>query len=1026
MGVFFKMLLFWAVWCICLTACGSDSDSSSASHSESEESSEGDSSKVISVDAKAADAPVIWGKVQDNRTGDSLDVIQVGGYIWLTQNMNRKGWGTYSVCYDEVNSNCDVYGRHYQPEEAATACPAGFNVPSKNDWSWLSKFSAKHSEVIDAMKITYGGYCVDKIGSIECKKKDEVGKYLTTDGIAVFRPGSMSPAFEDAVKYGLYQLRCVAYTYIVATKNDLPKCDSVAKETLGPYFVVDQKSNYRCLGNRWEDDFNDSCAHVVDRTAVMVDDTLYICKDENWQVASIWESREVCDDKNDFTTLLFNGEHYICEDSSWRHFSKIEEKLGYCRDDLVGTIDTLKTKGYDKKELDSVDVYEGYYCDSTGWRKAVMTDYVGFCDNSRSFEEVEFNDTSFVCRNRKWDTYTRLENQLGAVCNPKRQGKIDSANARAYICDKNEWRIAYMEDIIGVCDSTTHGKEAKYGGETRYCTGETWRTLSDQEKELGKICDKPNKDSIVKDSDGKFYYCNGSASWYPAKIVKVYGNCDSTRAYETVEFEKQQYYCINDNWKQFQHVDSARGFCTPAINGKIDSTFENNRTLYFYCKKNIWVMIPEFDTKIGICDSDNEDEVRWYGDSAYVCKMGWKLASKEQHLGECSTKNEYQTGTYKGEEYICRPNGWSVITKIEKNHGICKADNCEARIQDGGDYYNCNCTSLKWEKISEELWDMGPCQKDTSYFVEKKTSWWYRCNNGSWTALTSPSEVYGSCDKDNVRTGRVRDKLYGCDPDNLLWMKWYALEDIDTVKGYCRKTMQDDTLFFNNSYYTCDRNSAQDGTFYAWREITIREYMKTCNTASEGKVMFNGFNESKCTGGKWTGITTETLTDSRDSKKYRVLTVDGVSWMVENLAYSTDSSWCIGSASNCSNGRLYAWTSAQKACPSGWRLPTYAEWNSTTAFLDSIGNKYSYYGSGWSTDMGDDDLYGLNITPTGFYESYMQNGADPMTTQSHTTTGAYFWNTSGKAFEFGADFKPDSSAQYVNAKILAIGVRCIK
>ena len=148
--------------------------------------------------------------------------------------------------------------------------------------------------------------------------------------------------------------------------------------------------------------------------------------------------------------------------------------------------------------------------------------------------------------------------------------------------------------------------------------------------------------------------------------------------------------------------------------------------------------------------------------------------------------------------------------------------------------------------------------------------------------------------------------------------------------------------------------------------------------------------------------------------------------MVENLAYSTDSSWCIGSASNCSNGRLYAWTSAQKACPSGWRLPSFNDWKSMKETLDSVGNKYSYYGSGWSTDMGDDDLYGLNITPTGFYESYMQNGADPMTTQSHTTTGGYFWASDVQAFEFGADFKPDSSAQYVNAKILAIGVRCIK
>ena len=93
--------------------------------------------------------------------------------------------------------------------------------------------------------------------------------------------------------------------------------------------------------------------------------------------------------------------------------------------------------------------------------------------------------------------------------------------------------------------------------------------------------------------------------------------------------------------------------------------------------------------------------------------------------------------------------------------------------------------------------------------------------------------------------------------------------------------------------------------------------------------------------------------------------------------------------------------------------------------LKSVGNKYSYYAVGWATDIGE-DLYGLNITPTGFYESYMQNGSDPMTAQSHSTSGAYYWIEDSENISFGETLKPDNSAQYVDAKIIGLGVRCIK
>ena len=51
--------------------------------------------------------------------------------------------------------------------------------------------------------------------------------------------------------------------------------------------------------------------------------------------------------------------------------------------------------------------------------------------------------------------------------------------------------------------------------------------------------------------------------------------------------------------------------------------------------------------------------------------------------------------------------------------------------------------------------------------------------------------------------------------------------------------------------------------------------------------------------------------------------------MSENLNYTTTDSWCYDNASyNCEKyGRLYRWEAAKKGCPTGWHLPTDAEWN---------------------------------------------------------------------------------------------------
>lgn len=83
-----------------------------------------------------------------------------------------------------------------------------------------------------------------------------------------------------------------------------------------------------------------------------------------------------------------------------------------------------------------------------------------------------------------------------------------------------------------------------------------------------------------------------------------------------------------------------------------------------------------------------------------------------------------------------------------------------------------------------------------------------------------------------------------------------------------------------------------------------------------------------------------TLVDSRDGQTYLIRRFDKLWWMVENLNYKMEGdlyykdvyvglrSYCYDAKnSNCKKyGQLYDLPTAVKACPDGWRLPSYREW----------------------------------------------------------------------------------------------------
>ena len=124
-------------------------------------------------------------------------------------------------------------------------------------------------------------------------------------------------------------------------------------------------------------------------------------------------------------------------------------------------------------------------------------------------------------------------------------------------------------------------------------------------------------------------------------------------------------------------------------------------------------------------------------------------------------------------------------------------------------------------------------------------------------------------------------------------------------------------------------------------------------------------------------VTKGTFVDSRDGKTYKKVTINAQTWMAENLNYAEEGSKCYeDSLPNCETyGRLYNWATALTACPSGWHLPSDAEW---TKLTDDVGGS-STAGmalkakSGWNSYQGisgnGPDDYGFAALPGGYGNS---------------------------------------------------------
>jgi uncharacterized protein (TIGR02145 family) len=136
-------------------------------------------------------------------------------------------------------------------------------------------------------------------------------------------------------------------------------------------------------------------------------------------------------------------------------------------------------------------------------------------------------------------------------------------------------------------------------------------------------------------------------------------------------------------------------------------------------------------------------------------------------------------------------------------------------------------------------------------------------------------------------------------------------------------------------------------------------------------------------------------------------------WMAENLNIETEENIEIGTGknfcydnepANCQKyGRLYDWNAALKACPSGWHLPSKAEWDVliTTVGGNKTAGKYLNAKSGWDDyegkSLNGEDKFGFSALPGG-----EGNGLGDADFFGIGSTGTWWTSSEGDSDNFDA------------------------
>jgi uncharacterized protein (TIGR02145 family) len=160
----------------------------------------------------------------------------------------------------------------------------------------------------------------------------------------------------------------------------------------------------------------------------------------------------------------------------------------------------------------------------------------------------------------------------------------------------------------------------------------------------------------------------------------------------------------------------------------------------------------------------------------------------------------------------------------------------------------------------------------------------------------------------------------------------------------------------------------------------------------------------------------------------KTVTIGNQTWMAENLNIVMDNSYCYGNSSeSCAKyGRLYIWEAAKTACPSGWHLPTNAEWQVLVLETggSSVAGKALKSTSGWNNNGNGTDTYGFSALPSGIL--YSDGGFYDAGNEGSWWTATEFGAKYAYHRSMFHDYYEDYVHENSNLKNNAFSVRCLR
>jgi hypothetical protein len=163
---------------LCVAACDEEAKADSKAAGQVTE-------QAVEQKASAKKPPAPENKFTDSRDGKTYRFVQIDKQTWMVENLNYET-PIGSNCYNDSPQYCQKYGRLYSGSAAKKACPAGWHLPSKDEWlvfinSFAQKVPLQEVNYIGASKLKAKNDCPQ----LNEQQRQQVEQTLTMLDIAM-------------------------------------------------------------------------------------------------------------------------------------------------------------------------------------------------------------------------------------------------------------------------------------------------------------------------------------------------------------------------------------------------------------------------------------------------------------------------------------------------------------------------------------------------------------------------------------------------------------------------------------------------------------------------------------------------------------------------------------------------------------------------------------------------------------------------------------------------------------------------